>query len=44
MKEMLNFILTKYYEKLTDLQYKYDDAREETTTEEGEQDVYIYYL
>lgn len=38
MKEIINFILSKYYEKLTDLQYKYDIGEMGNITEDGEKE------
>ena len=38
MKDILNFILSKYYEKLSDLQYRYDINRDCITTDEGQKE------
>lgn len=38
MKEIINFILSKYYEKLSALQYKYELNNGMVITEDGERE------
>lgn len=38
MKEIINFILSKYYEKLSELQYRYELNNGMTITEDGERE------
>lgn len=38
MKDIINFILSKYYEKLSDLKYRYDINRDCIKTEEGQKE------